>query len=124
MAREKNAVPKPSKIRERKPPLTRGSQSLPKVRKRTLLGATRGGAATECVHADRSALRSFKTKTFSRRAMRCAKVPARGVDHMSRRFTTIAALLLMSLALAGCTKCGWIWQDWMPHSCHFDSPRG
>jgi len=123
MAREKDAVPKPSKIRERKLPLTRGFQCLPRVRKRTLLGATRGGMATERVHAQLSALRSFKTKTFSRRAMRCAKVPAGGRS-MPRRFTAIAALLLMGLALAGCTKCGWIWQDWTTHSCRFDSPRG
>jgi len=54
MAREKDAVPKPSKIRERKLPLTRGFQCLPRVRKRTLLGATRGGMATERVHAELS----------------------------------------------------------------------
>jgi hypothetical protein len=63
-------------------------------------------------------------KTFSRRTARCAKVPQREFIRMPRRFAAMACLVLIGLTLAGCTKCGWIWQDWTPHSCRFDSPRG
>jgi hypothetical protein len=29
---------------------------------------------------------------------------------------------LLGLALGGCTKCGWIWND-SPRSCRADAPR-
>jgi hypothetical protein len=43
---------------------------------------------------------------------------------MHRRLAAIACLVLLGLSLAGCTKCGWIWEDTGPHACHADSPRG
>jgi hypothetical protein len=30
---------------------------------------------------------------------------------MRKRFTTLVCLTLLGLSLAGCTKCGWIWDD-------------
>jgi predicted small lipoprotein YifL len=43
---------------------------------------------------------------------------------MPRRFVAILCLALLGLALAGCTKCGPIWNDWGPRACHADAPRG
>jgi hypothetical protein len=31
--------------------------------------------------------------------------------------------MLLGLSLGGCSKCGWIWQDWT-RACHADAPRG
>jgi outer membrane lipopolysaccharide assembly protein LptE/RlpB len=38
---------------------------------------------------------------------------------MTRRLLTISVLLLLALAVSGCTNCGWILQDWTdaPKSC-------
>ncbi len=38
-------------------------------------------------------------------------------DMTLRRFLTIFWVLLLALAVSGCTSCGWIWQDWL------DSPQ-
>jgi len=35
---------------------------------------------------------------------------------MRVRVPLLAGLLLLGLSLAGCTHCGWIWQDWT-HAC-------
>jgi len=40
---------------------------------------------------------------------------------MLRPLTVIACILLLGLSLSGCTKCGWIWEDW--HACHSVAPR-
>ncbi|HET7849546.1 MAG TPA: peptidylprolyl isomerase [Pseudolabrys sp.] len=37
---------------------------------------------------------------------------------MSPRIAVIACLVLLGLALAGCTKCGWFWQN--AQACHSD----
>jgi hypothetical protein len=44
---------------------------------------------------------------------------------MTRRFAVFICLALLAATLGGCTKCGWIWNDWTnnPHSCHSDAPR-
>jgi hypothetical protein len=41
---------------------------------------------------------------------------------MSKRLAVLACLVLLGLALGGCTKCGFIWEQG-PRSCHSDSPR-
>jgi hypothetical protein len=41
---------------------------------------------------------------------------------MQRRFNAILCLVVLGLALGGCTKCGWIWQD-SGRACHADVPR-
>ena len=41
---------------------------------------------------------------------------------MIRPVTAFVFLLLLGLALGGCTKCGWIWQD-SGRVCHSDAPR-
>jgi hypothetical protein len=42
---------------------------------------------------------------------------------MRARVSTLVCLLALGLALAGCTKCGWIWDEG-PRSCHAAAPRG
>jgi hypothetical protein len=39
-----------------------------------------------------------------------------------RRAFLIPLLVLTALAVSGCTKCGWIWNDG-PHACHSDQTR-
>jgi hypothetical protein len=41
-----------------------------------------------------------------------------------KRFTTLICLIVLGATLAGCTKCGWIWDDWtaQPKSCLTDVP--
>jgi hypothetical protein len=45
---------------------------------------------------------------------------------MARRFVVIFSLAALGLALAGCTKCGPIWDDWVqsPKSCKSDRFQG
>lgn len=31
---------------------------------------------------------------------------------MIKRLVTLSALLAFGLSLSGCTKCGWLWEDW------------
>lgn len=38
------------------------------------------------------------------------------------RLVAVMCLFAVSLGLAGCTKCGWLW-DQGPRSCHSDPPR-
>jgi hypothetical protein len=40
---------------------------------------------------------------------------------MHRRALAILCLLSIGLGLAGCTKCGWLWDE-NTHSCHADAP--
>jgi hypothetical protein len=40
---------------------------------------------------------------------------------MRRPLAAILCLALLGLALAGCTKCGWIWQDG-GRVCRSDAP--
>jgi hypothetical protein len=41
---------------------------------------------------------------------------------MHRRLFAILCLLLLALSAAGCTKCGWLWEDGQ-RACHSDAPR-
>jgi hypothetical protein len=41
---------------------------------------------------------------------------------MQQRVAAILCLVVLGLALGGCTKCGWIWDDWQ-RSCHAEVPR-
>jgi hypothetical protein len=42
---------------------------------------------------------------------------------MTQRLAAILCLVLAGLALGGCTKCGWIWNEG-PRSCQSDAaPR-
>jgi predicted small lipoprotein YifL len=43
---------------------------------------------------------------------------------MRKRLVVIVCLTLLSLALAGCSKCGPFWENSAPHACHPDAPRG
>jgi hypothetical protein len=40
-----------------------------------------------------------------------------------KRLTIVAAVLGLGLALGGCSKCGFIWDEWQPRSCKSDAPR-
>jgi hypothetical protein len=42
-----------------------------------------------------------------------------------RSLLTACLLLLVTLAMSGCSNCGWIWEDWInppQKSCHSDRP--
>jgi hypothetical protein len=41
---------------------------------------------------------------------------------MIRRSLTILALLLLALSAAGCSKCGFFWEDGQ-RACHSEAPR-
>ena len=42
---------------------------------------------------------------------------------MQRRLATILCVIVIGLGAAGCTKCGWLWQDGA-RTCHADvAPR-
>jgi hypothetical protein len=47
---------------------------------------------------------------------------------MLKRLTVLSSIIALALALGGCTRCGWIWNDWQsPASCRDDarkSPAG
>ena len=40
---------------------------------------------------------------------------------MPRRLTAILCLVFIGLALAGCSKCGWLWEEG-GRACHADAP--
>ena len=42
-----------------------------------------------------------------------------------KRFTILAGILALGLSLGGCSKCGWIWDDWKSpaKSCRDDVPK-
>ena len=40
---------------------------------------------------------------------------------MRTRLTAILCLLVVGLALGGCSKCGWLWDN--TRACHADAPR-
>jgi hypothetical protein len=39
------------------------------------------------------------------------------------RFAALFCLVLLASSLGGCTKCGWLWNDQGPGTCHSDTPR-
>jgi hypothetical protein len=39
---------------------------------------------------------------------------------MSKRLLAILCLVVLGLSLAGCSKCGWFWQD--TRACRADMP--
>lgn len=40
-----------------------------------------------------------------------------------RRTVMLTALLALGVSLSGCSKCGWIWDDWRkPGACREDVP--
>jgi hypothetical protein len=41
---------------------------------------------------------------------------------MQKRLAAILCLIVLALALGGCTKCGWIWDEGA-RSCRADAPR-
>ena len=41
---------------------------------------------------------------------------------MQQRIAAILCLIVVGLALGGCTKCGFIWQD-SGRACHSDTTR-
>lgn len=41
---------------------------------------------------------------------------------MHRRLATILCIFVLGLGLAGCSKCGWFW-DQGTHSCRAEAPR-
>ena len=42
---------------------------------------------------------------------------------MTRHVIAILCLLLLASSVAGCTKCGFFWEDWQQHACHSEAPR-
>lgn len=38
---------------------------------------------------------------------------------MPKRFAALVCLVLLGLALGGCTRCGWVWDDG-PRACRAD----
>jgi len=42
---------------------------------------------------------------------------------MTTRLAALLCLALLGLSLGGCTKCGWLWNDQGPGTCHSDTPR-
>ncbi len=42
---------------------------------------------------------------------------------MTARFAALLCLAVLGLSLGGCTKCGWLWNDQGPGTCHSDAPR-
>jgi hypothetical protein len=41
---------------------------------------------------------------------------------MNQRLAAILCLIVLGLALGGCTRCGWIWNEGA-RACHADAPR-
>ena len=43
---------------------------------------------------------------------------------MLKRLTILSGVFALTLVLGGCTKCGWIWDEWRssPQSCRTDAP--
>ena len=42
---------------------------------------------------------------------------------MITRLAALVCLAVLGLSLGGCTKCGWLWNDQGPGTCHSDTPR-
>ena len=44
---------------------------------------------------------------------------------MLRRLTIVSSVIALGLVLGGCTKCGWIWNDWQSpaKSCRDGVPK-
>jgi hypothetical protein len=49
----------------------------------------------------------------------------RGRAAMLKRLAILSGAIMLALALNGCTKCGWIWNDWQSpaKSCRDDIPK-
>jgi hypothetical protein len=41
---------------------------------------------------------------------------------MPKRLAALVCLVLLGLALGGCSRCGWVWDDG-PRACRADAPR-
>ncbi len=43
---------------------------------------------------------------------------------MLKRLTILSGIFALGLVLGGCSKCGWIWNDWQSptQSCRSDAP--
>ena len=41
---------------------------------------------------------------------------------MMHRLFALMCLIALGLSLGGCTKCGWIWDDWQ-HACYNERTR-
>jgi hypothetical protein len=42
---------------------------------------------------------------------------------MLKRLTVLSGVIALSMVLGGCTRCGWVWNDWQaPASCKDDAP--
>jgi hypothetical protein len=43
---------------------------------------------------------------------------------MLKRLTILSGVLVLGLALGGCSRCGWIWNEGQPapQSCRSDAP--
>jgi hypothetical protein len=41
---------------------------------------------------------------------------------MNKRLAAILCLVVLGLSLGGCTKCGWLWDDW-GKACRADLPK-
>ena len=39
---------------------------------------------------------------------------------MRQRLTALVCLLLLGLTLGGCSKCGWVWDNW-GRACHHET---
>jgi len=42
---------------------------------------------------------------------------------MTVRLAALCGLVLLAASLGGCTKCGWLWNDQGPGTCHSGTPR-
>ncbi len=42
---------------------------------------------------------------------------------MFKRLTILACILTFGLALGGCSKCGFWWDDWGRKTCKSDTPK-
>jgi hypothetical protein len=42
---------------------------------------------------------------------------------MRKRATTLLSIIVLGLMLAGCSKCGWIWNDYGPRACRTEAPK-
>ncbi|MFY9757577.1 MAG: peptidylprolyl isomerase [Pseudolabrys sp.] len=45
-----------------------------------------------------------------------------GYGCVMKRIAVVTCLILLGLSLAGCTKCGWLWNEGA-RGCHSDAPR-
>jgi hypothetical protein len=46
-----------------------------------------------------------------------------GMNRLMSRLAALLCFALLGLSLGSCTKCGWLWNDQGPGTCHSDVPR-